>query len=86
MGGSPTKDSIVRRCHRWSDFTDAVEPLSAKEKGDAIERLVQLYLTLEPEYRTTLKKVWLLDEVPQKVRRRSPIPGPPSQVTATSTW
>ena len=29
---------------------------------------------MEPEYRTTPKKVWLLDEVPQKVRRHLRLP------------
>ena len=42
--------------------------------GRAFERLVQLYLQTEPEYRTILRQVWLLREVPPDVCKRLDLP------------
>jgi len=44
------------------------------EKGRAFERLIQLYLQSQPEYRTTLQEVWLLRDVPAKVRKAINLP------------
>jgi superfamily II DNA or RNA helicase len=44
--------------------------------GRAFERLVQLYLQIEPEYRTKLQHVWTLREVPAQVRKRLVLPHP----------
>jgi predicted helicase len=44
--------------------------------GRAFERLVQLYLQTEPEYRTILRHVWTLREVPAQVRKRLALPHP----------
>jgi hypothetical protein len=48
--------------------------LSNRDKGAAFERLVQLYLQTQPEYRTTLRAVWLLADVPSKVRKKLNLP------------
>ena len=44
--------------------------------GPPFERLVQLYLQTEPEYRTILQQVWLLREVPPQVRKLLELPRP----------
>lgn len=53
---------------------DLAEP--TKVKGDLFERLTQLYLLTHPEYRTTLKAVWRLEEVPPRLRNKLHLPGP----------
>lgn len=45
-----------------------------KDKGDAFERLTQVYLQTAPEYRIALEKVWLLREVPASVRAEINLP------------
>jgi predicted helicase len=72
---TPTPDQILRKCRNRLDFCSLVDPFqTTKAKGDAFERLVQLYLAIDPQYRTKLRKVWLYDEVPQKVRRHRRLP------------
>ncbi len=48
--------------------------MQPKEKGDIFERIVQLYLQTHPEYQSTLQEVWLLNEVPAKVRTKLNLP------------
>jgi predicted helicase len=48
--------------------------ISKSEQGRNFERLVQLYLQNEPEYRTALREVWLLREVPPDVRETINLP------------
>ncbi len=63
-------DRLISRCKSWVDFTTALSSLTAKEKGDAFERLTQLYLFTKPEYQTALKNAWLLAELPKRVRQK----------------
>ena len=63
-------DDLISRCNSWVDFTSAVNDLGTKEKGDAFERLTQLYLLTKPEYRSLFKDVWLLDDLPSSTKRR----------------
>jgi predicted helicase len=69
-------DRYIASCASWDDFWDRAQRLSDTEKGRAFERLTQLYLQTEPEYRTKLQSVWLLRDVPANVRRRLNLPGP----------
>ena len=70
-------DRFIAACKSWEDFWDRTRALSSEtEKGNAFERLTQLYLQTAPEYRTKLKDVWLLREVPADIRRRLNLPGP----------
>jgi hypothetical protein len=50
--------------------------LGPKRQGDLFELLTKYYLLLKREYRTKLSDVWLLEEVPQKVRAALKLPGP----------
>jgi predicted helicase len=71
----PSPDRFVASCRSWDDFWDRARTLSNVEKGIAFERLTQLYLQTQPEYRTTLQHVWLLPEVPVDTRQRLNLPG-----------
>jgi predicted helicase len=55
--------SLLKSCHDWNDFRQQVAKLGSKEKGDSFEALSKYYLQLHPEYITTLKNVWWLEEV-----------------------
>ena len=65
---------FVRKCTSWTDFQQACLPLSNKEKGDLFEELVKAWLLLDPTHASTLKRVWLLHEVPPSVAKRLKLP------------
>jgi predicted helicase len=67
-------DRFIASCPSWEDFWQRTRQLSDAEKGRAFERLVQLYLQTEPEYRTKLRHVWTLREVPPDVCKRLDLP------------
>lgn len=69
-------DEFIRSANSWNDFGAGQRKLADKEKGDAFERLVQLYLQLEPRYAAQLKNVWLLTDVPLQVREILNLPEP----------
>lgn len=56
------------------EFTQRLERLPEKEKGDVFEHLVRAFLQLDPEYATKLRKVWLLHEVPSALRKKLRLP------------
>jgi superfamily II DNA or RNA helicase len=65
---------IIRKSNSWNDLFEKCESLPNKDKGDIYEHVVQLYLQTHSEYRTKLSNVWLLNEVPPKVRRKLNLP------------
>lgn len=72
MMATHSADRIITKCQSWEDFTKALsgfEGSKAKKlRGDAFERVAQLYLQIETVYVIRLKYVWLLREVPNQVR------------------
>jgi superfamily II DNA or RNA helicase len=62
-------DRCIASCVSWEDFRERTNP-----DGRAFERLVQLYLQTQPEYRTKLRDVWLLNEVPADIRKAINLP------------
>jgi superfamily II DNA or RNA helicase len=58
----------------WTDFVLRTGSLSALQKGCAFEVLVKHFLQLDPKYRTILRNVWLVEEVPDPVRRHLGLP------------
>lgn len=48
--------------------------MTPKEKGDVYERVVQLYLQTHSEYESLLANVWMLDDVPKRVRTKLNLP------------
>jgi len=69
-------DRFIASCPSWEDFWHRTRRLSKAEMGRTFERLVQLYLQTEPEYRTILRRVWTLRDVPARVRKRLELPHP----------
>ena len=67
-------DRFIASCASWEDFWERTRQLSKGEKGRAFERLAQLYLQTVPEYRTELRHVWTLREVPPDVRKLLALP------------
>ena len=60
-------DRLLGNCNSWEHFWAAAASLSKKQKGDLLERLVQLYLLTKPK--------WLArSEVPIDVRKRLNLP------------
>lgn len=52
----------------WAVFQQIAATLGPRSKGDLFELLTKHYLLFSPTYNTTLSDVWLLDEVPEKLR------------------
>ena len=65
---------IIRKAQSWSELFQTCEKLPNKDKGDIYERVVQLYLQTHSEYQSKLSEVWLLNDVPAKVRRKLNLP------------
>jgi len=59
----------------WNDLNqNLLNYCEKKEKGNIFEVVSKYYLLLNPIYRTKLKKVWLLDEVPTKIKKYLNLP------------
>lgn len=58
----------------WQEFESLAFTLSAKERGDLFELLTKYYLLLDPKYRAEFGDVWLLSEVPAKIRAELNLP------------
>ena len=66
--------SILNLSQDWADFNNKIRSLSTKEKGDTFEYLTKFYLLINPKYRTKITNVWLLDDVPEEVRKLLNLP------------
>jgi len=66
--------AVLRTSGDWEDFRAKLRPLSKGEKGKCFEALTKYFLCLHPTYATKLEHVWLLREVPARVRRRVKLP------------
>ena len=66
---------ILNDLSSWADFKFRLSHKSKKERGDAFELLTKYYLQLDPLYKTKLKSVWLLNDVPIKVQEKLNLPG-----------
>ena len=76
MSNLAKSDAVIRKAASWTSFNESVAPLTAKQKGDTFARLVQLHLLTTPKYQSQLKNVWLLEEVPKRVRTKLNLPIP----------
>ena len=58
-------DRFIVDCSSFEEFRKRTSALPlTKDRGDAYERLTQVYLQTVPEYQTALEKVWLLRDAP----------------------
>lgn len=62
--------------HSWDEFVAATAALENHARGAPFERLVQHFLRFAPAYRTKLRHVWLLQDVPPEVREKLNLPRP----------
>ena len=67
-------DTVIRKAMSWAELFLRLTTMKPKEKGDVFERVVQLYLKSHPEYQSQLSEVWLLKEVPKRVRTKLNLP------------
>jgi len=58
----------------WAEFCAYLQKFTNKEKGDVFEYITKYFLELNPAYRSLLKHVWLLDDVPSSVRSHLNLP------------
>jgi len=58
----------------WQSFAMQLESLDNRAKGDIFEIVTKEYLRTDPVYSTKLREVWLLNEVPLKVREFLKLP------------
>jgi predicted helicase len=69
------QDRLIASCASWNEFWERANKLSTDgKKGAAFERLTQLYLQTTPEYRSELRHVWTLREVPPDICKRLDLP------------
>lgn len=66
-------DELLGSVESWPQFLATIDGLgrsdaATKRKGDVFERLVQLLLTLDPEFSCQLSDVWLYREIPERLR------------------
>ena len=71
-------DFLIAKYKSWKDLNNQLETLTkskrSKEAGDIFEHLVKLYLQTAPQYQSKLKKVYLLNEVPESLKRKLRLP------------
>lgn len=68
-------NKLLLKCNTWQDFKSQLYTLSDKQKGDCFEELTKYFLRIHPTYRTQLRDVWTLKNVPPSVRKRLNLPG-----------
>ena len=66
--------SVFELSQNWSNFSERINSFSTKEKGLCFELLTQFYLVINAKYRTKLKNVWLLEDVPANIRSYLDLP------------
>jgi superfamily II DNA or RNA helicase len=69
------QDRLIASSASWDEFWERTNNLATDgQKGAAFERLTQLYLQTTPEYRSELRHVWTLREVPPDICKRLDLP------------
>lgn len=61
-------------CDSWAEIHAKWASFTEKEKGDRFEDLTQAFLQPSPLYRSQLRSVWRLEEVPPAVRQKLKLP------------
>ena len=65
---------IIPKYKNWQDFKLRNDLLSNKQKGDRFEVFTKFCLETHPTYKTQLKHVWLLKNVPANVQKYLKLP------------
>ena len=66
---------IIHNSKSWKDLDRTIKKLiknkKAKLAGSIFEHLTKLFLEVSPEYKTKLSKVYLLNEVPNNLKKKT---------------
>ncbi len=65
---------LISKINSWNDFKNLLVTKTKQEKGQAFEELTKFFLEYNPVYKTKLKKVWLLKEIPSSVIKKLNLP------------
>ena len=69
---------IIYKSRSWKDLDNTLKKLiqnkKAKLAGSIFEHVTKLFLEVSPEYKTKLKKVYLLNEVPSSLKKKLRLP------------
>ncbi len=65
---------LISKINSWNDFKNLLVTKTKQEKGQAFEELTKFFLEYNPIYKTKLKKVWLLKEIPSSVIKKLNLP------------
>jgi superfamily II DNA or RNA helicase len=66
----------IKKVHSWQEFVEAQSPLRQDQRGKVFELLTELYLQIDPIYRSKLKHVWHESNLPTAVRHKLGLPSP----------
>ena len=70
--------SYVKSAKSWKDLNITLSKFTksnqSKLAGDIFEYLTKLYLETAPQYKSKLKKVYLLNEVPTTIKKKINLP------------
>lgn len=67
---------IVNKANSWEKYVRALDSLRQDERGKAFELLTELFLQIDPIYRSKLKHVWHESNLPPNVRQKLGLPSP----------
>ena len=66
---------IIQSSKSWKDLDKTITKLIKNKKtklaGSVFEHLTKLYLEVSPEYKTKLNNVYLLNEVPSNLKKKT---------------
>ena len=70
-----SSEALIAGARDWDSFWKSLRGLrDGSQQGDAFERLTQVFLQTQPEYRSKLRHVWRLAEVPDEISKRLDLP------------
>ena len=67
---------FINNANSWHEFIVAMEPLRQEQRGKVFELLAELFLQIDPIYRSKLKHVWHESNLPPSVRQKLGLPSP----------
>ena len=69
---------LIAKCKTWIELNKQIKKIvkSSKSKfaGDVFENLAKLYLETAPQYKSKLKKVYLLKNIPLDIKEKLNLP------------
>ncbi len=66
--------TLIHKSKNWTSFKKNLSNQNTKTKGDCFELLNYAYLKTDPVYASTLKEVWLLEDLPVRIKKKLNLP------------